>query len=332
MDKVRWGVLSTSGFGLRSMVPALQKSRNAEVRAIASRDAKKAEEAARKAGIPRWYGSYEELLESKDIDAIYNPLPNHLHVPWTIAAMKAGKHVLCEKPVSLTAADVRAMIKVRDRMKVKAGEAFMVRTNPQWLKARDIVKSGGIGGIVSVTGHFSYFNDDPGNIRNRLEWGGGAMWDIGCYTVTTSRMVLGEEPERVVCVMEKDPRSGTDILSSAILDFPSCQAAFTVATRQASYQRMQFLGTERRLDVEVPFNAQSDRPNRLFLWNSGISAEPAEVIEFPVSDQYVIQSEAFSRAILDDTDVAVPLEDSLKNTAVLEALFKSARKWKWVSV
>jgi len=332
MNKIRWGILSTAKIGLKAVIPAMQKGEYSEVTAIASRDPVKAKEAAAAAGIPRWFGSYEELLSSPDIDAIYNPLPNHLHVPWSVAAMKAGKHVLCEKPLSLDIAGVKKMISVRDAMKVKAGEAFMVRTNPQWLAAREIVRSGGLGRIVSVTGHFSYFNTDPADIRNRKEWGGGAMWDIGCYPVTTSRFVLGEEPRRVVCVIEDDGKFKTDRLASAILDFPSAQVIFTISTQQAAYQRMQFLGTEKRLEIEIPFNAPFDRPCRINLWGSGLSSKPLEVKDMDVCNQYTIQGDEFSLAILKHSEVPVPLEDSLKNTKVLTALFRSARTRKWQNV
>jgi predicted dehydrogenase len=332
MDRVRWGVLSTARIGIDKVIPAMQKGKYSEVVAIASRDGKKAEAAARKAGIPKWFGSYQELVDSPDIDAIYNPLPNHLHVPWTIASMKAGKHVLCEKPISLSVADVKKMIRVRDRAKVKVCEAFMVRTHPQWLAARDLAKNGAIGRLVSCSGVFSFTLGNKADIRNRVEWGGGAMWDIGCYPVTTSRFVFGEEPGRVVCVMARDPASGVDRLESAILDFPSGQAVFVSSICQTHYQRMTFFGTEKRLEVEIPFNAPNDKPCRLMIGGGDPSGADVEVREIPVCDQYTIQGDAVSRAILENTEVPVPLEESLLNTRVIEALFRSAKTRQWQAV
>ena len=329
-NKVRWGVLGVAQIGVRKVIPAMQKGEWCDVAAIASRDRQKAEDAARTLGIAKAYGSYEELLLDPGIEAVYNPLPNHLHVPWTVKAAEAGKHVLCEKPISLTAGEARTLLEVRARTGVKIGEAFMVRTHPQWLRTRELIQSGRIGPLRTILGFFSYFNRNPANIRNVLEFGGGGLMDIGCYPINTSRFVFGEEPSRVLGLLERDPEMKTDRLGSAILDFPSGQSIFTCSTQLVAYQRMQFLGTKGRIEIQIPFNAPNDRPCRIFiddgsdLFGGGVSTE-----EFPTCDQYTIQGDAFSKAIREGGEVPVPLEDAIKNMAVIEAVFRSAESGKW---
>lgn len=321
MNKVRWGVLGVARIATVKVIPAMQRGALSEIAAIASRDLAKAREAAQKLGIPKAYGTYEELLADPEIDAIYNPLPNHLHVPWSIAAAEAGKHVLCEKPVGLNAQEALKLLAARDRTGRKIGEAFMVRTHPQWLRARELVRSGAIGELRSVLGFFSYFNADPANIRNILEWGGGGLMDIGCYPITTSRFAFGEEPSRVSAVMERDPNMGTDRLTSAILEFPSGQSTFTCGTQLTPYQRMHFFGAKGKIEIEIPFNAPPDKPTRIFVND--------QMEEFPVCDQYTIQGDAFSRAIRENTEVPVPLEDAVKNMAVIDAVVKAAKSGRW---
>lgn len=323
--KVRWGVLGVANIAVRKVIPAMQRGEQASVIAIASRDGSRARAAARALGIPKAYGSYEELLADPDVEAVYNPLPNHLHVPWSIRAAEAGKHVLCEKPVALDVAGVRQLIAARDANGVKIGEAFMVRTNLQWLATRDLVRAGRIGKLRAAQAFFSYFLADPDNIRNIAAMGGGGLMDIGCYPVNTSRFVFGEEPTCVVGVMDRDPQMKIDRLTSAILEFPSGQCTFTCSTQLVPYQRMHFFGTEGRIEVEIPFNAPNDRPCRIIIDAGGAAGENIEAREFPVCDQYTLQGEQFSRAVrgLDD-DVAVPLEDGIRNMAVIEALIRSA--------
>lgn len=329
-NKVRWGILSTAAIGVKKAIPGMQKGDWVEVAAIASRDLRKAEDAARTLGIPKAYGSYEELLADPQIEVIYNPLPNQLHVPWSIRAAEAGKHVLCEKPLSLTVAEARDLLAVRDRTGVKIGEAFMVRTHPQWLRARELVVSGRIGPLRSALGFFSYFNNNPKNIRNIPECGGGGLMDIGCYPVNTSRFMFGEEPLRVLGLMETDPQMRIDRLTSAILEFPSGQSIFTCSTQLVPYQRSQFFATKGRIEIEIPFNAPIDRPTRIFVddgrdvFGTGIATET-----FSICDQYTIQGDIFSRAVRGDGEVPVSLEDSVKNMAVIEALFRSAESGKW---
>jgi predicted dehydrogenase len=331
--KLRWGVLSTAAIGLKKVLPAMQQGQYTRITAIASRDLAKAREAATALDIPTAYGSYEELLADPDIDAIYNPLPNQLHVPWTIKAAEAGKHVLCEKPLSLTVAEAETLLAVRARTGVKIGEAFMIRSHPQWLRLRELLAEGRIGQLRSITGSFSYFNINPANIRNQVDCGGGALMDIGCYLVHASRFAFGQEPGRVVGCIDRDPEMHTDRLTSAILDFPGGQAVFTCSTQLVPYQRIQFFGTRGRIEIEIPFNAPPDRPTRLFiddgrdLFGGGLITET-----FPVCDQYTLQGDAFSQAVLEDTEVPVPLEDAIKNMAVIEAIFHSAKSGNWQSL
>jgi predicted dehydrogenase len=315
---------------MKKVIPGMQKGNWCEIAAIASRDRRKAEAAAHELGIPKAYGSYEELLADPEIEVIYNPLPNQLHVPWSIKAAEAGKHVLCEKPLSLTIAEAKALLAVRSRAGVKIGEAFMVRTHPQWLRARELVRSGRIGRLRSIAGFFSYFNQDPANIRNILECGGGALMDIGCYPITVSRFIFSEEPLRVVGLTERDPDMKIDRLTSALLEFPSGQSTFTCSTQLVPYQRVQLFGTTGRIEIEIPFNAPNDRPCRISIddgqdvFGSGVTKETV-----PTCDQYMLQCDLFSRAVREEGEVPVSVEDAVKNMAVIEAIFRSAESRRW---
>lgn len=308
----------------------MQQGEWTEVVAIASRDRQKAEDAARSLGIAKAYGSYEELLLDPAVEAVYNPLPNHLHVPWTLKAMAAAKHVLCEKPIALTAEEARTLLAARDQAGLKVGEAFMVRTHPQWLFTRELIASGRLGQLRSIVGFFSYFNRDPANIRNIPAYGGGALMDIGCYPVTLSRFAFGEEPSRVLSLIERDPEMKTDRLTSAILDFPSGQAIFTCGTQLTLYQRMEFVGTQGRLEIEVPFNAPNDRPTRLFIDDGRDLLGGGRITEtMPICDQYTLQGDLFSQAIREGGEVPVPVEDAVRNMAVIDALFRSSASGRW---
>ncbi len=317
-NKIRWGVLGVAAIATKKVIPAMQNCTLAEVAGIASRDLGKAEEAAAGLGIRKAYGSYEALLADPEIDAVYNPLPNHLHVPWSIKAAEAGKHVLCEKPIAMSSAECRDLMAARDRTGVKIGEAFMVRLHPQWLRTRAIVHSGRIGELRSILGFFSYYNTNPGNIRNVPEFGGGGVMDIGCYPIHISRWIFGEEPVKVMAAVELDAVLKTDRLASAILEFPSGQSIFTCSTQLAPYQRMQFFGTKGRVEVEIPFNAPPDGPVRIFIEDgAGI-----EIEEFAACDQYTLQGDAFSRAIEENTLVPVTLEDALGNMEAIEKVLR----------
>jgi predicted dehydrogenase len=329
--KVRWGVLGVARIATEKVIPATQAGRYSEVTAIASRDLARARAAAERLRIPTAYGAYEHLIADPDVDAIYNPLPNHLHVPWSIRAAEAGKHVLCEKPVGLDAGEAAQLIAARDRTGVKIQEAFMVHTHPQWTTAVDLVQSGRIGTVRSIVGAFSFSLADPANVRTVAEWGGGGLLDLGCYLVHTARWMLGREPERVMCTMEIDPKTRIDRMASMILEFEGpVHVTGTCSMYQTNYQRIQVLGTDGRVEIEVPFNAPVGGPCRIFL---GDGADPtgaaAATIEIPACNQYTIQADLFSRAILDETDVALPLEDSLANMRVLDALVRSSKTGQW---
>jgi predicted dehydrogenase len=329
---VNWGVLGVAEIGVRKVIPAMQRGERSQVVAIASRNLERATSAATKLGIPKAYGSYEELLADPEIEAIYNPLPNHLHVPWSIKAMEAGKHVLCEKPIGLTVAEGKELLRARDRTGMKLAEAFMVRTHPQWLKVFELIGTGRIGAVRSIIGYFSYFNRDPKNIRNILAYGGGALMDIGCYLIYVSRLAFAAEPTRVCGLVEFDRDSGTDVLSSAMLDFPAGQSVFTCSTQVVPYQRVQILGTERRIEVEIPFNAPPDKPCRIFVDDgSDLSGSSAEIFKFEVCNQYTIQGDLFSRSIREGAELSVSLEGSIRNMAVIEAVLRSAKSKQWES-
>jgi predicted dehydrogenase len=324
-------VLGVASIAVRRAIPGMQAGAWSEIAAIASRDRRKAEEAAQSLGIPKAYGSYEELLADPDIEAIYNPLPNHLHVLWSVRSAEAGKHVLCEKPLSMNAAEARSLLEARDRAGVKIGEAFMVRTHPRWLRTRELVRGGRIGELRLISGLFSYLNRDPKNVRNIRDYGGGAMLDLGCYPVTLSRFLFGQEPVRVLGSLERDPETGTDRLTSAIMEFPAGQAVFTCSTQLAYHQRMFLLGTKGRIEIERPINPPTGEPSRILIDDNpgdpsgaGISAET-----IPVCDQFTIQGDLFSRAIREGGEVPVPLEDSIKNMAAIDAIFRSAASGHW---
>jgi predicted dehydrogenase len=322
--------LGAARIAVEKVIPAMQRGEWSEVVGLASRDAGTAARVARELGIEKSYGSYEELLADPDIEAVYNPLPNHLHVPWTLKAAEAGKHVLCEKPIALSAAEARLLIDARGRRGVKIQEAFMVRTHPQWLAARELARSGRIGELRSIDAVFSYFNRDPSNIRNIPAAGGGALMDIGCYPVQVSRFVYGAEPSRVLGLVERDPEMKIDRLTSAVLEFDAGRATFTCSTQLVPHQRVELLGTLGRVEIEVPFNAPPDRPTRILVDDgSALGGANAEAIEFAPCDQYTIQGDLFSRAVREGTAQPIPLEDAVANMAVIDALFRSAESGRW---
>ena len=329
MSKVRWGILSTANIAVTKVIPALQKSDLIEVTAIASRDAERAREAAERLRIPHAYGSYEALLASPEVDVVYNPLPNHLHVPWSIRAIEAGKHVLCEKPIGLTADEGETLLEAaRAHPELKVMEAFMYRFHPQWLELKRIVDEGGIGELRTIQSFFSYFKLDPDNIRNRADLGGGGLMDIGCYNVSLSRFLFGAEPRRLVASVEYDPGMGIDRLASAILDFGSGTSTFTCSTQLAPHQAVEVFGTSGRLSLEIPFNAPQDGPSRLWHQREGETVERT----FDRVDQYTLQGEALSRAVQDGTPVPTPLEDAVANMRVLEGIVASGRDGRWVEL
>jgi predicted dehydrogenase len=317
---LRWGVLSTSKFFLTKVLPALANCRTARLDAIGTAQLDK----ARTLGIPKVFDSYAGVLADPAVDAVYIPLPNHLHVEWAAAAARAGKHVLCEKPIALTVAEAEQLATVQRECGVQIGEAFMVATHPQWLQVREWVREGKIGQLRAIQGFFSYTNLDPRNIRNQVETGGGALMDIGCYPIFTSRFVSEREPERVLGLVERDPVFGTDRLTSALLDFGGLQASFTCSTQLFPYQKMHFYGTEGHIEVEIPFNAPPDRPSRIFL--NGVASE------LPIVDQYTVEFDAFSEAVLAGSPVPVPVAGAVANMRAIEGIFRSAAEGGWIAL
>jgi len=327
MRKINWGILSTAKIGLNKVIPALQKSKLGTVVAIGSRDGAKARTVAQQLGIARTHDSYEALLADPGVDAVYIPVPNHLHVPWSIKALAAGKHVLCEKPIALTAREAGELVVAAQRYpRLKIMEAFMYRFHPQWQAAREIVTSGGIGELRTIHAHFSYFNADPNNIRNMGDIGGGGMMDIGCYCVSFGRWLFGAEPQRLLGVADLDPKFGTDRVASGILDFGRGTTTFTCATQLSPYQRVNVFGTEGRIEIDIPVNAPPDRPTKL--WHQR-GLEITEKV-FDVCDQYTLQGDAFAQAILEDKPVPTPLTDAVGNMRVVEGILASAKAGGWV--
>ena len=330
--KVRWGILSTANIGMQKVTPGIQASAHSEVTAIASRDITKAGAAADKLGIAKAYGSYEELFADPDIDAIYNPLPNHLHVPMTVAAAKAGKHVLCEKPIALSAADAEALRECPpDRIVL---EAFMIRFHPQWERAREIIRSGELGDIRTINAVFTYFNADPNNVRNKADIGGGGIMDIGCYPITAGRYLFEGEPKRIVSLVERDVGFGTDRLASAMADFGGGkQLTFTCSTQTTPHQRVQVLGTSGKLEIVIPFNAPPNERTAITVdTGAPFDGSLARREILPVVDQYTEQAEAFALAVLGEKALPWGIEDAIASMKVIDAIFESEKTGGWAEV
>ena len=326
MSKVRWGILSTAKIGTLKVIPAMQQGQHCEVTAIASRTLQTAQTAAQQLGIPTAYGSYEQLLQDPNVDAVYNPAPNHLHVPLSLQAIQAGKHVLCEKPIALTSAEGQQLVDAaRAHPELKVMEAFMYRHHPQWQRAKQIVDAGGIGDLRTIQSFFSYFNDDATNIRNQADIGGGGLMDIGCYNISLSRFIFAREPDRVMGSVDYDGRFNTDRAASAILDFGDGTATFTCSTQLAPYQRVSIFGTTGHIEIEIPFNAPPNVACKM--WHDADGK--IEEICLPVCDQYAIQGDLMALAILNNTPVPTPLEDGVENMKVIEAIKQSAECGQW---
>ncbi len=329
MAKIRWGVLSTARIGVNQVIPAMQQGSHAEVTAIASRQMDRAQTVARDLGIAKAYGSYADLLADPEVDAVYIPLPNEQHVPWSINALEAGKHVLVEKPIALTADEAQTMVDAAAHYpQLKVMEAFMYRHHPQWLRAKELVTSGAIGELRTIQSFFAYSNLDPSNIRNQADHGGGGLMDIGCYNISFSRFIFDVEPTRVCSLVEYDPAFKTDRLVSAMLDFGQRTATFTCSTQLSPYQRVNISGTTGRIEIEIPVNAPAKRPTRI--WHAHDSV--VDELVFDVCNQYTLQGDIFSRAILDDTPVPTPLADAVANMRVIDAVVRSGREDRWVEV
>jgi predicted dehydrogenase len=329
MSKVRWGVLSTAKIGREKVIPAMQAGMHTEITAIASANKKQADTIAKQNNIAKLYGSYEELLADPDIDAVYIPVPNHLHVPWSIKALQAGKHVLCEKPIGLSAAEAEELLQVSlQHPQLKIMEAFMYRFHPQWQAAKEMVNDGSIGELKTIQSFFSYYNTDPSNIRNKKELGGGGLMDIGCYPISLSRFIFGKEPVRVLGNVEFDTVFQTDRMTSAILDFSGGTSTFTCSTQLVPFQKVNIIGTEARIELEVPFNPSPDIPANIWLHTKNSSRH----ISFEATDHYTIQGDHFSLSILNNEDVPTDLTDAVNNMKVIEAVFESAKGGIWKSM
>ncbi len=327
MKKIRWGILSTARIAREKVIPAIQKSAFCEVIAIASGNKEKLESEATRLSIPRTYNSYEDLLNDDQIDVVYIPLPNHLHVPWSIKALAAGKHVLCEKPLGLSATEVRQLIEASgEKPNLKIMEAFMYRFHPQWSEVNKLIRLDKIGIVRTIQSFISYWNTDPGNIRNQKELGGGAIMDIGCYCISFARYIFEEEPVKVFGTTDIDMTFNIDRMASGILDFSKGTSTFTCSTQLMSYQRVNILGTQGRIEIEIPVNAPPATSTRVWLFTEDRSEE----ITVDPADQYTIQAEEFSKAILNNTPVPTSLEDALNNMRVIEAIFQSAEKKEWI--
>ena len=322
MSKVRWGILSTAKIGTEKVIPAMQQCDHAEIVAIASRNTQRAEEVAQELGISQAFGSYEDLLAAGEVDAIYNPLPNHLHVSWSKQALAAGKHVLCEKPIGLTADEGQELVDYAQQFpELKIMEAFMYRHHPQWQRAKELIQAGEIGALRTIQSFFSYYNDDPNNIRNQADIGGGGLMDIGCYNISLSRFIFGDEPKSVMGVVETDPQFETDRMASGVMVFEGGTSTFTCSTQLTPYQRVNLFGIDGRVEIEIPFNAPLDRPCRMWLQQGSDVAE----ITLDTTDQYTVQGELMSLAILNDTLVPTPLTDAVANMRVIEAIKESGQ-------
>lgn len=328
-DKVRWGILSTAKIGTEKVIPAMQQGAYCEVSAIASRGLDSARQSAARLGIASAYGSYEELLADDSIEAIYIPLPNHLHVEWSIQALEAGKHVLCEKPIGLSAAEGQKLLDAaKAHPQLKVMEAFMYRHHPQWQHTRAVIDSGQIGELRAIQSVFTYHNTDAANIRNMKDIGGGGLMDIGCYNISLSRFLFAEEPIRVMGSIEYDPVFGTDRLCSGVMEFSRGISSFTCSTQMSPYQRVNAMGSSGRVEIEIPFNAPPDQPCKVWLQDQdGIRQWQSEPC-----DQYTIQGDLFSRAILDNTTVPTPLDDAVNNMRVIEAIVLSAQENSWIKL
>lgn len=327
---LRFGILSTAKIGKDAVVPAIQDAENCVVTAVASRDLSKARAMADRFSVPHAFGSYEEMLASDVIDAVYIPLPTSQHVEWSIKAADAGKHVLCEKPIALKAEQIETLIAARDRNKVLIAEAFMVTYAPVWLKVRELLAEGAIGRLRHVQGAFTYFNRDAGNMRNIPELGGGALPDIGVYPTIATRFVTGSEPLRIQAVTERDPEFGTDIYSSVKADFGGFEMSFYVATQMANRQVMVFHGTEGFIEVKSPFNADRWGAEEIELTNQ--KHTQSQIFRFQDSRQYRRQAEAFSRAVAGETVEVVTLENSLNNQKFIDAIYRASAHEGWEKV
>ena len=332
MKPVQWGVLGAANIAVEKVIPAMQKGSLSRVVAVASRSLEKAQQAADRHGISRAYGSYEALLSDPDVEAVYNPLPNHLHVPWSIRAVDAGKHVLCEKPIAMNVTEAIALGRAATHAGVLVGEAFMVRSHPQWHEVRRRVSAGQIGDLQLIHGHFSYGRRPPADVRNRIEYGGGVLMDIGCYPITIARWMFGREPVAVIAAIERDPETGVDHLTSGMLNFGSGHATFSCGGQMVPHQHVELFGERGRIDIDIPFTPSTERPARVLIDDGLRRPSSTELLEFPAVDQYTLQGDEFSAAIRGVGTVPTGIDDAIGNMKVIDALVKSAENGRWSQV
>ncbi len=324
---LRIGVLSTAKIGRQLVIPATQASDRCSVVAIASRDLERARSVAGELGIATAHGSYEQLLADPEVDAVYNPLPNHLHTEWNLAAIRAGKHVLAEKPIAMNAPEAETVFAAADEHGVRVVEAFMYRSHPTWHGVRQLIADGAIGAVRHVQVFFGYSNTDPANIRNIVEYGGGALMDIGCYAINAAALLFGDEPEVVGATMQRHPEFGTDIVTSAVLRFGGGSASFACATALEPGQWVHVLGTDGRIDLEIPFNIPTDIPTRVFVTQGGTPpvAPDVRTIEFDPCDQYTTQADAFAAHVLDGAAPNITPRESLATMRTIDDIVELGR-------
>ncbi len=327
---LRFGILSTAKIGEELVVPAMQEAENCVATAVASRDGERARAFAERFGIPHAFDSYEAMLASDAIDAVYIPLPTSHHIEWSIKAADAGKHVLCEKPIALKADQIDAVIAARDRNHVVITEAYMVTYTPVWRTVRRLLAEGAIGRLRHVQGAFSYFNRDPNNMRNIPALGGGALYDIGVYPTITTRFSTGKEPLRVHATIERDPDFGTDIYSSVRADFGDFELSFYISTQLAARQLMVFHGDEGFIEVKAPFNANRYGGEELELHSQ--HHDTSRTFRFNDSRQYRLEVEAFATFVAGGDAEVVTLESSKQNQRMIDAIFLAGDKDGWQAV
>ncbi|OMH25829.1 Gfo/Idh/MocA family protein [Motiliproteus sp. MSK22-1] len=333
MEPVRFGILGNAKIARTQVIPALKQSPYCTPVAIASRNKESSQAAALEMGLEQAFGGYDELLADPDIEAVYIPLPNHLHLPYCLRALSAGKHVLCEKPIGLDTEQVETLISAQKKHGLVLQEAFMVRVHPQWLRVKELIQQGAIGDVRTVNITFSYYNRDPQNVRNQPGIGGGALLDVGCYGSYLSRFVFDDEPLRVVSLMEQDSDFGVDCLTSALMEFPKGQAFFSCGTQLVPTQKASIQGTKGRIEIEIPFNPYAEQPARLWLDDgSRLGNQAAEKILLDPVNQYRLQADQFALAVRQGTPPAVSLEDSLANAKVLDAIIRSAQSNSWQNI
>ncbi|TCO10918.1 Gfo/Idh/MocA family protein [Natronoflexus pectinivorans] len=328
MDKIKIGVLGVSNHFIKRIVLPLRKTKNCYIYAIASRKREQAEQIAKEFNIPVAHQNYQELIDDPEIDAVYIPLPNHLHAEWTIKALKAKKPVLCEKPLSMDANEAIALHKLSAESKIPLMEAFMYRFHPLWKHIKDMIATNQIGDINQIQTSFSYNNPSPGNIRNIEEYGGGALMDIGCYAVSVPRFLLGKEPSRVLSLVTRHPEFKTDMHTSGILDFDESRASFYVSTLSEPFQKVDIIGTSGSITVHLPFNTYVDVPAEVSI----SSSTGSRIIKFPPSDAYGLMFDAFAEALINEQPMPVETMDAVNNMKVIDALKKSAQSNVWKQV